>query len=307
MANEVNDKSLFLGIDGGGSKCKARLVSGRGEFLGSGLSGPANPLHDFERTQQSIREATELALDDAGLDHSEIKNLIAGVALAGVNVPSVFNTMNNWAHPFLEMHLSTDLHAACLGAHQGKDGAVIIVGTGSCGYASMNGEKTILGAHGFQLGDKGSGAWIGAEALRAVLMADDELAPATILTDAITRFYNCAVLDLIDTMSGAKSCDFARLAPLVFDLAEKGDEVALSILKDGAAYIEAIARKLLSLQPPRLSMIGGISARMMPLFDPAIAAEVSLPLEQPEAGSVYFAQTEHFRLANQENNNIRLA
>ena len=32
----------FLGIDAGGTKCRARLVNAKGDILGHGLSGPAN-------------------------------------------------------------------------------------------------------------------------------------------------------------------------------------------------------------------------------------------------------------------------
>lgn len=55
-----------------------------------------------------------------------------------------------------------------MGAHTRDEGAVMIAGTGSCGYSFVNGKATILGAHGFPFGDKCSGAWIGLEAVKAV-------------------------------------------------------------------------------------------------------------------------------------------
>ncbi|MDZ7903048.1 MAG: hypothetical protein U5L01_11115 [Rheinheimera sp.] len=41
------------------------------------------------------------------------------------------------AYSVAEFDLSTDLHAACIGARQANDGAVIIAGTGSCGLADV--------------------------------------------------------------------------------------------------------------------------------------------------------------------------
>ncbi|TQV78922.1 ATPase [Exilibacterium tricleocarpae] len=293
VVDVVGSDVLFLGIDGGGSKCKARLVAPDGEYLGSGLAGPANPVNGIEKTGEAITRAAALALQEAGFDAGAMANVVAGVALAGVNVPGLWQAINGWGHPFKHMYLTTDLHAACLGAHRGEDGAVIVVGTGSCGYASVGGKTLTLGAHGFQLGDKGSGAWMGLKAVQAVMLADDGLAPATALTGSIRAFYNCQVLELIELFAGARSCEFACLAPLVFDLADRGDATAGAIVNEGAAYIEALAAKLLSLDPPRLSMIGGVSTRLLPRLSAALIERISAPLEQPEVGSVYFAQAEH--------------
>ena len=61
-----------------------------------------------------------------------LKQVVAGLGLAGVNLPGLYQKINEWHHPFKEMFLTTDLHTACIGAHKGADGAVIITGTGSC-------------------------------------------------------------------------------------------------------------------------------------------------------------------------------
>src|SRR5690606_13168083 len=169
----ANDEILLLGIDGGGSKCRARLISATDQLMGAGVGGPANPLHGVQQTIDSITTATELALQVAGLPHSAMNQLIAGIGLAGVNLPSLFQIMSNWQHPFKQMFLTTDLHIACLGAHNSDEGAVIVAGTGSCGYSYVSGVAKIFGAHGFPFGDKGSGAWMGLEAVKAVLLASD--------------------------------------------------------------------------------------------------------------------------------------
>jgi len=292
MSNSVGDKTILVGIDGGGSKCIARLETPEGTYLGSGLSGPANPLYGLERAQNSIVTSVAYALEDAGLDQDQFPNIIAGVALAGVNLPSLYDLIMAWDHPFKSMYLTTDLHAACLGAHQGQDGAVIVVGTGSCGYLSMADEQLMLGAHGFLLGDMGSGAWIGLEAVKALLLADDDLGPKTCLTTLVCEKLGRKPLGLIEELSKASSNDFARLAPLVFAAVEQGDVVATDIICRGAAYIESIAHKLLAKNPPRLSMIGGISPLLFDWFSEDLRDKISPPLDQPEQGALYFARAE---------------
>lgn len=289
----ANDDTLYLGIDGGGSKCRARIISAADEVLGTGVGGPANPLHGVEQTIDSITTAAELALLDAGLPIATMERLVAGVGLAGVNLPSLFQVMNNWQHPFQSMFLTTDLHIACLGAHKGDEGAVMVAGTGSCGYAYVNGASTILGAHGFPFGDKGSGAWMGLEAVKAVLLASDGLGPQTQLTQMIGDHLQASGVMIVDKMAAAKSSDYARLAIFTLNAAEQNDPVALAILQEGAAYMSAIAEKLWETGVKRMSFIGGLSERVTPWLKPAVAQHLSPPLAQPEFGAVYYARQQH--------------
>ena len=291
----LKDEVLFLGIDGGGSKCRARLVNANGEYLGGGLAGPANPVNGLEVTTEAIISATRQALDEAGCKTGTVGSVVAGVALAGVNVPRLWQVVSNWAHPFKRLFLTTDLHAACLGAHRGGDGAVIIAGTGSCGYASVGDRRLHLGAHGFLLGDKGGGAWVGLQAVKAVLLAADKLGPQTALSEAVLDVFHCSITELLERFSDAGSSEFAFLAPLVFDLAERGDQVANGIVDEGAAYISAMASELLTLDPPRLSLIGGVATRLLSRLNRDLLVRVSAPLAPPEEGSVYFAQNEYAR------------
>ena len=80
-------KTLFLGIDGGGSKCKAIVMNENDEILGTGISGPGNPLHGFEQATNSITESALLALKDAELSHIPLNKINAGVDLTGINLP----------------------------------------------------------------------------------------------------------------------------------------------------------------------------------------------------------------------------
>lgn len=296
MGNTPNNGStpaqeqLYLGIDGGGTKCRARIISASGQMLGTGVGGPANPLHGVQQTLISIQTATERALTDAGLPITSCNQLIAGIGLAGVNLPSLFDVINQWKHPFKSMHLSTDLHIACLGAHDGADGAVIVAGTGSCGYSFVNGKDTTLGAHGFPFGDIGSGAWMGLEAVKAVLLASDDLGPQTLLSEMIGDHLQAKGVMIVDKMAGAKSSDYAQLAIFVLDAADREDAVALAIVKQGADYLSAVAERLWETKPGRMSLLGGVAQRMIPWMSPAVVERLSAPLNQPEFGAVYFAQ-----------------
>ena len=114
-------------------------------------------------------EAAWQALAAAGLERNRVGQLVAGVGIAGVNVPHFYGVMSAWEHPFRQLYLTTDTHIACLGAHGDGSGAVLVVGTGSVGYAIAGSTVLSVGGHGFPFGDAGSGAWLGLEHLLLIL------------------------------------------------------------------------------------------------------------------------------------------
>lgn len=279
----------FLGIDGGGSKCKAVIVDAAGRVLGEGGGGPANPYQQFEQSLNSIKRATHDALAAAGLAASDIGSLHACLGLAGVNLPVVHQRMRQWPHPYASLRIVSDLHVACIGAHAGGDGAVMIAGTGSCGYARVQQQEWQYGGHGFPAGDKGSGAWLGLEAVKQALLTLDGFADATLLTQQLlTALQVNDAIELIERVGQGASA-YAKLAPLVFASAEAGDPVARAIIGQGADYLSTLARKLLHAKPPRLALIGGIAPLMTPWLAPDIQAALSPALEAPEHGAVRVA------------------
>ena len=291
MLKSDDNNNIFLGIDGGGSKCKAIVMSAEGKILGTGLSGPGNPLHGFEQATHSIETSAALALADANIPESSLSSIVAGVGLAGVNLPALFEQMNHWHHPFKTMHLTTDLHIACLGAHQGSDGAVIISGTGSCGFSFVDGEAYIVGAHGFPHGDKGSGAWFGLQAAKKVLLSLDGLIVTSSLNNKLLHLLNVKTgVELVEAIAGKPAAFYAGMANLVFDAAEQGDELALAIIQEGASYIDNVAKQLLKRRPPRLSLIGGLTPRLLPWLAPDVQRSLSAPLNSPEVGAVFYAK-----------------
>lgn len=292
--NSGQQGPLFLGIDGGGSKCRVVLMSADNQLLGEGLGGPANPLRGMKVATDSILTATQQALTAAGMTFNDMSQLIVGAGLAGVNMPQYFQLFSEWKHPFAEFHLTSDLHIACIGAHDGADGAVIIAGTGSCGLADVKGQLLDIGGHGFPYGDNGSGAWFGMQLVHHVLLNKDQLAPATLMTELLSEATGVsATLEIVSHFMHATPTIYARYAPLVFAAAEQGDVVALSIIHQGAAFIDQIALKLFELQPPRFSMIGGLAYKLVPYLAAQVQQQLTPALAAPEMGAVWFARQQH--------------
>ncbi len=286
-----NTPALFIGIDGGGSSCRAKIVSSDGTVIGFGVSGRANPVHGLDKTIESIVDCSEKATLDAGLELEALKHASAGVGLAGVNLPSLYKKVSSWSHPFKEMFLTTDLHIACLGAHARQDGSVIITGTGSCGISITGSKMQTYGAHGFPWGDQCSGAWFGLQAISVALLAYDGLGRKTSLLDRVCSELNTTPLEISDKMTNKPTKEFANLAKLVFEEAKNGDLVAIRVLTEGVGYLNNMARKIMETHSGRLSLIGGLRSELLPWLDRDIQEYLCDPIDTPQDGAIYFAQS----------------
>ena len=291
MSAIKDSQQVYLGIDGGGSKCKAVVMSETFEVLGHGLSGPANPVHGFEQATFSIIESAQLALIDAGLAAKPLNQLIVGAGLAGMNLPGMFEHMSNWKHPFKEMFLTHDLLIAGLGAHDGGDGGVIVTGTGSCGFSFINEKCLMLGGHGFPQGDIASGAWFGLQLVNKVLQSLDGLTPASLLNQQLLTSVECQnSIALVELVVGKPATFYAKLAQLVFDAAEQDDALGLAIVEEGADYINKLARRLWQSKVPRLSLVGGLADSLNPWLADDVQKMLSTPIWPAEIGAVIYAQ-----------------
>jgi len=282
---------LFIGIDGGGTKCKARLEDAAGRLLAEAIAGPANPATDFTQTLDSILTVCHSVLHKAGLPAESLAACRVVLGLAGVNVPRVQQRMQDWQHPFAALQVTTDLHIACVGAHGSADGAILITGTGTAAFASVQGEQMLLSAQGFPLGDRGSGAWLGWQGVAATLDVLDGLQPASGLTRQICRqlgAHNNS--DVISCCIGYKAADYAKLAPLVLEQHIQGDPYAFAIMTQGLQYLQALLTRLQQSGAHRIAMIGGLAPQLKNCLPTALQLQLSDALGTPETGAIMLAR-----------------
>ncbi|MFJ6427131.1 N-acetylglucosamine kinase [Microbacterium maritypicum] len=138
--------------------------------------------------------------------------------------------------------VASDVVTAHAGALDGAGGVLLIAGTGAAALGIDADDARLIDGWGPELGDFGSGSWLGREALRAVLRADDGLAPGTVLTEAIAEPVG-AVTDIQSWLAGGGPLPrrLATLAPLVLDAAQSGDVVAGGIVTEGIRLLTATA------------------------------------------------------------------
>ncbi len=167
---------LFLGVDGGATRCRARLRDGDGRALAEANGAAANIHVDFAAAVAAMRAVVDEALGKAGLAESDRAPIAMGLGLAGFKQGSDQTRVAAAFPGFRLVCAANDATTACIGAHAGADGGLVIAGTGSAAIARVQGRETIIGGRGFALGDDGSGSHIGLDALRSAMRAFDGLA-----------------------------------------------------------------------------------------------------------------------------------
>ena len=281
---------LLLGIDGGGSKCRARLCTLSGARLGEGTGGPANIRLGLDQSFASIFQATTQCMSQAGLSPSDFGRIVACLALAGASEPSELDAARRRKLPFGKAIFATDAQAACVGAHGGRNGGIIVVGTGSIGWGELDGQVHRIGGWGWPISDEGSGAWLGCEALRRSLWAHDGRIPWTPLLSSLFEKFRSDPHAIVRWMSGAMPRDFATFAPAIVEHASANDPVAVELMRLAAGHIDALARRLVAFGVDRLCLAGSLAAAIEPWLEETTQHHLVAPLGDPVDGALQLAR-----------------
>ena len=283
--------ALFLGVDGGATRSRARIRDGEGRLLGEGEAGPSNTRLGLAQTLREVLAATRVAAAAAGLGDGDFARFHAGLGLAGATGPEEVALVLAQPLPFASTAVDTDAYAAWLGACGGKDGAILIVGTGSCGLAVVGGQRINLGGWGDIISDDGSGNAIGRAALRRALWALEGLAPPSALADAVLARFERDPEKMLAFAMAATKTDFARFAPLVFEHAARRDSLALALVEEAAQHIARMAGRLLDCGAPSVALIGGLAEPIAPWLPPPLRARLTPPLADAADGAILMARS----------------
>lgn len=280
---------LFIGVDGGGSRTRARLVDATGTVLGEGEAGPGNARLGAAGYGE-VMKACRAAARAAGLGEADLGRVHAGFGLAGTQQESDRERVAAQPHPFASLAVDTDAYAACLGAFGGGDGAILILGTGSCGLVLIGGRRVTIGGWGADIADEGSGMAIGRLALRRSLWALEGMAPLTALAEEVLARFGRDPQKAVEWAAGARPADYAGLAPPVFDHGARGDELATGILADTTRDATMLIDRLLALGAPAIAMVGGIFPRLLAWLPPRVRPLLVEPQGDAMTGAIVMAQ-----------------
>lgn len=285
-------QALYLGVDGGATKCVVRLEDDAGRLLGHGVGGPANLRLSVSQTWHNIEQAVTQALASLSLTLPEVAPRIrAGFGLAGCEMTAKINQFLNHLPRFHTVKVSSDAEVACLGAHGGLEGAIIIAGTGVAGYHRQAGKICKVSGWGFPHDDLGGGAWLGLVAVKRTLQWLDGRGPSSGLTRAIYAHFNEDTQALVDWANEATSTQWATLAPRVIHAAKAHDEAAIHAVQRAAVHLDQVSEALVKQQTPGSAplpcvLIGSIATHLAPWLSESTKARLVEGKASPEAGAI---------------------
>ncbi|MCD7058835.1 BadF/BadG/BcrA/BcrD ATPase family protein [Pelagibacterium xiamenense] len=282
----------YLGVDGGGTNCRVRLTDLEFKTLAEARNGRSNlQLEDGNPAYESIMAGTREAFEKAGLDYSETAQTAACFGMAGGRLPSAREAFEKRDWPFAKVRVYDDIDIARAGAHEGEDGAVIIVGTGSAGLALVEGNRYQVGGWGFHIGDQMSGAILGRELVRYAVEATDGLVEGSPLTQKVIETLGPTLDAVMDwSFDKRQPADYGALMPTLMDYFEKGDPVAEKMIDIELGHIDRYVAYFKACGAKKLAVVGGFGKALMPLLEIRYGDYVSLPRAEPLHGAVILAR-----------------
>jgi glucosamine kinase len=281
--------SFYIGIDGGGTSCRARICDESLNILGEARSGSANVFQNYELAWQSVNTAITEAGLNAGLSKTDLQSASVIAGLAGAEVSECAQQFMSLAGDFRDFTLLTDAQIACLGAHEGEDGAVFIIGTGSIGVAYNQGDWQQIGGWGFPLDDIGSGAWLGQQAIRNAIRQRDGLEQDGVLSQSVWLKFSDSKDALIRWSQTASSGDYGQFAPLVLEAFGADDPAAKKIISIQINEITKQINQLVTNERP-LSLMGGLSEWVLLHLESNLRNNITPAKGDALSGALKFAQ-----------------
>jgi glucosamine kinase len=235
---------FLIGIDGGGTGTRARLCDANGAPLGLGEAGPSSLSHGEAAAWKQIVQAMERGFAQAGMTSPPWAECALAAGLAGANDPAQAAAFKALNPGFSTLLLDTDSFTALVGAHAGHPGVILIAGTGSVAEAwRPDGSRRIAGGWGFPVGDEGSGAWLGLQAVRLAQHALDGRGPHTPLTEAVCGATGRDIDSMLAWCAQARQTAYASVAPLVFQH-ETSDARATALLQSAVDELALLVQAL---------------------------------------------------------------
>jgi glucosamine kinase len=250
----VTAPAWVVGVDGGGSFGRAWFA--RADHPPSEMppgvaerEGSCNPyavgaeaagrailavIADAQRAAGAPADALGAAfvcIGTAGVERAAEREALAAVLHAGGIARARLRLDSD---PWVALEGALPATAVAAGAR-----VMLVAGTGSVAVGiGPNGERRRAGGWGARVGDEGSGAWLGIEAVRAALRALDGRDPPGPLAMAVAAAWGAGPEPLVGRARTATPADFARLAPLV--LAAHQDPVAMRLRAEAVAHLGAL-------------------------------------------------------------------
>ncbi|MFT3688059.1 BadF/BadG/BcrA/BcrD ATPase family protein [Paenirhodobacter sp.] len=238
---------FYLGIDGGGSGCRAALADAGGTVIARAEGGPANIASDYPGALRSLLAVAEQV--------AQGRAVRAVLGLAGANLSGAAGRLERDL-PF-PARVVQDVTTSVRGALGPADGIVAAIGTGSVFARQQGGRVTAIGGWGLRLGDEASGGWIGQRLVARVTRGLDGFVPMTPLLQALAEELG-GPAGIVAFSLRATPPDWAAFAPRALE----NDPAAQAVRAEAEAEIRAAIGLLQTRPVLPVTWLGGLGPRL---------------------------------------------
>lgn len=192
---------FWIGIDGGGTKTIAVIGDKSGHLLAVAKGGSGNlTAISTEQLYTLINNLIDQLLMKTGAALSDVETVFAAMAGADrqAEQQKIYDAFQQ--SPILaKLKVQSDIHAALAAGTWGREGTLLIAGTGAIVFGYEQQKTFRVGGWGYLLGDEGSGYHLGKLAIRSVLKANDDQVPLKSFQTAILAHFNVLSPDQLIT------------------------------------------------------------------------------------------------------------
>ncbi len=276
----------LIGVDGGGTGTRVRLARADGSELAQAQGGPSGLAHGIGPAWLAIGDAVARAFAAIGVSQPAIGSVAIGLGLAGVH-NKVWAAQFEAANPgYAALRLETDGYTTLMGAHQGRPGIIVAIGTGSVGQALLpDGSQREVGGWGFPAGDEASGGWIGLRAINHIEQVIDGRKPHSAFAQAVIDACGGERNAIQAWLGTATQTSYASLAPIVIAHAAT-DDSARGFLVEAGKEAASIARALDPAATLPLALCGGLGAPLRDYLPPELLARSVAPAGDAAHGAL---------------------
>jgi len=282
----------YVGVDGGGTGTRV-MVSDGNDILSIASGGPAALSRGVENAWQVIEMTCATAFSKIGESVVWEKTAV-GIGVAGAHHDGWRNEFIRQAPATERLVVETDSRTSLLGAHAGKPGVCIALGTGSVGEVLReDGSTHVVGGFGFPAGDEGSGAWFGLQAAGYTQRAIDGRENVDVLTrELFARATGSdepiedvrARLQFMRWHSCARATDFAALVPTLFE--HPTHPFVRDLIKLAIVDVSIMIHALDPGASLNVALCGSVGKLLEPHFHPAVAKRLIRPQGTAVAGAL---------------------
>jgi N-acetylglucosamine kinase-like BadF-type ATPase len=237
----------IIGLESGGTKSELAAYDLEENLIFEKSGGYGNPSVNVEQTIDNISNLIEDCLENLKTE----KCIYLAVGMAGADTGDFKEILHNHIKRkfCIDNVILNDAEITVKAYLKNEDGIIAIAGTGSSVYVQRNNEGKVIGGWGHILGDKGSGYHTVIEALkRMAAQIDNSLELDELSTEIVKEILGRStnskkeITEIVPRVVKKFVYDnpkkaVASLFPIIVNLADKGNYVAVKLLQDAGVYL----------------------------------------------------------------------